>query len=69
MKYESCRKCGTKLEESKEEDDKCIVCRETIRFVCPECDRKTEPQFNPHIYDKTLQSQTPSILTTGGKKN
>ena len=42
MKQESCRHCGTELEENK----KCQTCNAAVQFVCHGCGSVTDEQIH-----------------------
>jgi len=56
MRIDSCRKCGTELEENK----KCDICLEINQFFCHNCGYTTDEQ----IHSKCFLEKSNCILKT-----
>ena len=51
MRSESCRKCGTELEETKS----CSFCEKPIQFHCKKCDYDTEEQIHLDCFKDSFE--------------
>ncbi|HET6517407.1 MAG TPA: hypothetical protein VFG25_04200 [Nitrosopumilaceae archaeon] len=59
MRIDSCRKCGNKMEPSK---DNCGICGSPVKFVCSECRKEAEIQYHVQFHkNSTAQGPAPIL--------